>query len=65
MPRRSSRHSRDSATKKPLNYEAIRSLLDAGADMHQKTEGGKTVREFAGIIAHAHPGLTDLFDEYA
>ncbi|MDJ0909064.1 MAG: ankyrin repeat domain-containing protein [Woeseiaceae bacterium] len=56
---------RQSVIGKPRNHEATRLLLEAGADMHQKTEGGKTVREYVAIIAHSDPALVEIFDEYA
>ena len=55
---------RQSVLGKPKDHDSIRLLLEAGADMHQKTEGGKTVREYVDIVAHSDPALVELFEEY-
>lgn len=53
-------------TSNPPNLEAIELFLSRGANMDQKVEGGKTVKEYAEIISHGDTqGIIDLFNKYS
>jgi ankyrin repeat protein len=49
----------------PVNVEAVRTLLELGADMNQKKPGGRSVREMIELNAAAHPGLKALIAEFS
>lgn len=56
---------RELLLKKPVNLEAIDMLLSCGANMNHKAEGGKTVKEYAQIIAHGdNTRILDVFNKY-
>jgi len=48
---------------KPYSQECIKSLLDAGANMYQKVDGGLSVKDFAKLVASDEPELLKLFDQ--
>ncbi len=52
---------REALLTKPFDYQSIRLLLEAKADVEQKTQGGSTVKEFAELIASDDIELMALF----
>lgn len=52
---------RQSIGKLPIHVEIVRALLTAGADMHEKTDGGRSVKEMVEKMPTATPELRALF----
>jgi ankyrin repeat protein len=50
--------------KQPFNVDAIDLLLSRGANMHQSSKEGVSVKEYARIVAHDDQRLLDLFEKY-
>jgi ankyrin repeat protein len=51
---------------KPANLSALELFLARGADVNQKIEGGRTVKDYARIISHGdNAGIIELFDKYS
>lgn len=55
---------REALLTKPFDYESIKLLLESGADVYQKIDGGASVKEFAFIVLYEDKELLDLFGKY-
>ncbi|QLE97116.1 ankyrin repeat domain-containing protein [Neptunomonas phycophila] len=54
---------REALLTKPYDYSSIQLLLEHGADVEQKVEGGISVKEFSATVANEDATLMDLFNK--
>jgi len=50
---------------KPFDYDAIKFLIDAGADINKKNDKGMSDRDFAKLVASEDQAIVEMFGGYS